>query len=506
MKRLSLAMLLALAAPTFATVTFDFESAAQLDSTIVSGNESNFIRTTAQAQSGTNGLRFDYSTEDAFQSWTYDLPFTIQDGTISVWFHDSIGVDGASHPTKIGGSIILEDKDSPQDFLAVEIFNGPYPFSQPGAPNYFLTRGNAAAASTFKSNYFGDRTIGWHQVVFTLAAAQSSVAVDGVQNADGLGVVAGPGTNKNLRLRFMAWSPTNGGSTTNANNWVNNPTPIAGVTIDPAYVTYDDLTITATTPTANSVTEGFEIVSGTATYDTPAVFMGPAAHDNPQMKNLVPQWGIVTEAAKVRTGAQALHFAGGSPLFKSLVFDLSAAAPGDITLAFHDALGADSAFDKVGGAVTIEQASDPRNFIALEIWNAAYPFSNDPSPGVPNYYFYRGTGAGNPADFNSGYFGNRSVGWQNVTISLTATTSKIAVNGVENARGTGIVFGPGLNDGLRLRLIADSPSLGGGKNWADPSYDELGYLYLNKTASYVTFDDIVLPLPAGTSVGDWQLF
>ena len=501
------ALLLALAVPAFSAVTFDFETSTQLSSPLISGDKTRFIRTTSHAQSGTNGLKFDYSTEDHFQSWTYDLPFTIQDGTISVWFYDSIGIDGSPFPSKVGGSIILEDKDSLQDFLAVEIWNGPYPGSQPGAPNYFLTRGNASANSTFKSNYFGDRGIGWHQVVFTLNATQSKVTVDGVENADTLGIVAGPGTNKNLRLRFMADSATNGGSPTNANNWVNNPTP-SSLAIIPDYVYYDDLTVTATTPAANTVTEGFEVVSGTPTYDAPEVFMTSAKHDNVQMDNLVPQWKIETAAAKVHSGTQSIHFGGGNPLFKSLTFDLATAVPGDITLSLYDALGVDGTFDKIGGSVILEQVSNPRNFIALEVWNAPYPFSGDPDPSAPNYFLYKGNGAaGSSANFYSRYFGNRSTAWQTVKIVLTATDSRILVNNVENSNGAGLVLGPGLNDGpLRLRLMGDSPSLGGAKNWADSSFDELDYLYLNKTASYLTFDDVVLPITAPSAVQDWNLF
>jgi len=478
-----------------AQVTYTFEGSNPLDSSLIGGDKSNFVTSTAQAVSGSQSLRFDYSTPDPFQSWTYDMPFTIENGQISVWFYDALGDNRDFN--KYGGSIILEDADTPGDFVAVEIWNAPYPGAEP-VKNYFITRGSAAGATTFRSTYFGDRSVGWHQVVFNLTPSASTVTVDGIENASGAGIISGPGTSDNLRLRFMAWSASNGGFS----NWTTNPAPSTGLAVTSDYVYFDDLTITATTPTAQSRTEGFEVVSSVATYDAPTEFMGPTGFDNPYMKGFVPQWGPNTNASFVRTGAQSFHFVGSDPTFKSLTFDLSTAVPGDITLSFYDLLGSDVGFDKVGGSIIIEQVSDPANFIAAEIWNAPYPSAE----ATKNYFITKGTSASQATTFRSGYFGDRSVGWQNVTISLTPTTSQIRINGIENANSAGILTGPGINDGIRLRLMADSPSCGGFTNYRHPSTTELNYLYLDKSQPYLLFDDVSLPVPVPSSVDGWMSY
>jgi hypothetical protein len=229
--------------------------------------------------------------------------------------------------------------------------------------------------------------------------------------------------------------------------------------------------------------------------------MGPTGFDNPFMKGLVPQWSPNTTATFVRTGDQSLAFSSTDPTFKSVTFDLTSATPGEITLNMYDALGDDRGFDKIGGAIMIEQISDASNFIAAEVWNATYP-SAEP---VKNYYVTKGS-TGNPATtFRSTYFGDRAVGWQSVRIVLTATESRILINNIENASAAGVLTGPGLNDGIRLRLMADSPSCGGFTNYAHSSTTELQHLYLTKTAPYLYFDDIVLPV-ATSSTQDWMSF
>jgi hypothetical protein len=491
----------ALLLPAPAQTVFDFESADQLgDSSLVSGDIANFVQTNEQALTGSESLRFDYSTPDAYQSWTYDIPFALESGTLSVWFHDALG--GNVDFDKFGGSIILEEIANPANFLAVEVWNAPYPASgdpSPGAPNYYVTRGNSGGPTTFNSRYFGDRSVGFHQVVFTVAAGQSTVTVDGVENANGAGLILGPGSSAGIRLRFMAWSASNGGF----GSWVTDATPQAGFTIDTPYLAFDDLEVTAITPAADTRTEGFEIESGTATYDTPAEFMGPSLHDNPFMDNVVPQWNVTTDSGVVHGGAQALLFTNEDPVLKSIAFDLSAASPGQITFSFFDLFGPDASFDKVGGAIIVERISDPSNFIAAEIWNAPYPVSGDPTPGAPNYYATKGS-AGNPAtDFRSRYFGDRVAGWNSATITLSATESRIAINGIENSDGAGLMIGPGLNDGVRLRFMADSPSCGGFTNYA--LVDELNYLYLGKSEPYLYFDDVSLPV-APAAVSDWALY
>jgi len=486
-----------------AQTTFDFEGPTPTNSPLISGDQANYIASTDQAISGTQSLKFDYSTPDAFQSWTYDMPFTLTDGTISVWFHDSVGPEALG--TKFGGSIILENVNDPSDFIAVEIWNFPYPASgdpSPGVPNYYLTRSTNPSAAMLYSRYFGDRSIGFHQVVFNVTGAGSSVTVDGIQNANGAGVVSGPGGTGGLRLRFMAWSATDGGF----GNWTTDTDPTPSIDIVSPYITIDDLVITATAPAANTRAEGFEIESGTATYDAPTEFMGPSGFDNPFMKNLVPQWNPITEAARVHSGAQAFAFTNEDPVFKSLAIDLSSATPGTITLNMYDTLGPDLGFDKIGGAVILEQTSNPANFIALEVWNAPYPASADPSPGVANYYLTKGVGGSQATSLYSRYFGDRTVGWNTVTIELGATSSKILVNGIENANLGGLVTGPGLNDGVTLRIMNDSPTCGGFTNYADPATTELQYLYLGKTEPYLLFDDITVPVGGPSAAGDWNLY
>ena len=499
--RLATAALLALSALGLhapAQTVFDFETPDQLaNSALVSGDVANFPTTNEQGLASDNSIRFNYATEDPYQSWTYDMPFAIDTGTVSVWFYDTRGAD-ATFDT-YGGSIILEEVNNPANFLAVEVWNGPYPFGgdpSPGAPNYYITRGSATGPTTFNSRYFGDRSVGFHEVVFNIQPSGSTVTVNGIENAGGTGIITGPASTTPLRLRFMAWSASDGGFS----NWVTSTTP-STLSVGPGYIYIDDLTVIATTPTANSRTESFEIVTGTATYDTAGEFMGSPANDNPFMAGLVPQWTPTTNATFVRTGTQALGFTGGQPLFKSLLFDLTDAEPGSITLSFYDAFGPDSSFDDVGGAIMIEQTANPGNFLAAEIWNAPYPAAGDPTPGAPNYYITRGT-AGNPVtNFSSRYFGNRQVGWNTVEIVLTATESRIVINGVENSNGAGVITGPGLNDGIRLRLMADSPSCGGFTNYT--LANELQYLYLNKTTPYVYFDQLSLPVSSVLSVAHW---
>ncbi|HMX62018.1 MAG TPA: hypothetical protein PKD58_03035, partial [Candidatus Sumerlaeota bacterium] len=183
-----------------AVVTFDFEDPSQLDNALFGGDKKYFTTTTEQGDASANSFRFDYSTPDAFQSFTYDIPITMTDGTISLWFYDSVGPVAGFAPTKWGGSIILEDASAPADFLAVEIWDGAYPPSgdpTPGAPNYFLSRGTATptVGASFNSRYFGDRSVGWHNVVFTLSGASSTVSVDGISNSEGAPTpLTGPGT------------------------------------------------------------------------------------------------------------------------------------------------------------------------------------------------------------------------------------------------------------------------------------------------------------------------
>lgn len=477
---------------------FDFETTSQLSaSPVVSGDLSNFAIQSEQAQTGSGSLRFDYTVADPFQSFTYDIPHAgMTAGTISVWFYDALGSDVGFN--KYGGSIILENKNNPADFYAVEIWNGPYPAGDPASnKNYYLTQGNGSNAASFSSGYLGDRSIGWHQVVFTISATETTVSVDGISNANGSasplkGPGAGTDASANLRLRFMAWSASNGGF----GNWYANPTPQTALVPQTNYVYFDDLAITATAPAAASHTQGFEILSGTPEYDAAASFMVSSSYDNPYMSGFVPTF--VATNAVAHGGTQSIAFSNAVPPFKSLDFDLATASPGELTLKFYDSLGNNTGFDKLGGAIMIEEVANPANFIALEIWNAPYP-SGDP---VKNYYLTKGT-AGNPAtSFSSGYFGDRSVGWQHVSIELLPGSSRIRVNGIENANGAGLRTGPGLNAGIRLRLLADSPSCGGFTNHVTAT--ELNYLYLTKNATYVYYDNIVFPAAPASVGNSWM--
>ncbi|MCC6545635.1 hypothetical protein IT570_00595 [Candidatus Sumerlaeota bacterium] len=492
--------------------TIDFETPNQLNDAIFGGDKKYFTITNEQSDgAGSQSFRFDYTTPDAFQSFTYDLPITIGDGTISLWFYDSVGAAGGPFPTKFGGSIILEDANSPADFLAVEIWDGPYPPASdptPGAPNYFLSRGTSTptVGSSFNSRYFGDRSVGWHNVVFTLSGASSTVSIDGISNSEGSPTpLTGPGTTgKTLRLRFMAWSPTNDGSS----NWTIPPTPTY-LAVDPDYVRYDDFTFTATTPSPASATQGFEGAPPTAEFDIASSPMVSGAVDNPLMHGFVPAFTVTTDQA--HEGTQSAKFANQIPIKKGLTVDLSTIfanagiTSGQVSFRFYDSFGGDTGFDKMGGTVLVESVSDPTNYIGFEIWNGPYPTS-DFNGGNKNYYAVRGgTPPGTPPVFFSNYFGDRSVGWHTVNVDLDSATSKFTIDGVENLNTTGLRTGPGLGTpgGIRLRFMIDSASVAGGGNYA--LNDELNQLYdLVKTPTYLYYDNLTIPV--ATSVQDWTVY
>jgi hypothetical protein len=98
-----------------------------------------------------------------------------------------------------------------------------------------------------------------------------------------------------------------------------------------------------------------------------------------------------------------------------------------------------------------------------------------------------------------------------VEILLAADASRIRVDGVENDNGAGLIAGPGLSSNPRLRIMADSPSLGGFNNWressawSDPETPELDVLYLEKYADYLFFDDLEIPVPPNAA-GSWTMY
>ena len=126
-------------APVSADVTFDFENANPLNSSLVSGNVVNFATTIEQTHGGAKALKFVDPVPDPFESWTYTAPFSITSGTVTVWVYDSRGASAfQANPAfaKWGGSIILEDAANPSDFGAVEISELPY-----GPARYYATEG-----------------------------------------------------------------------------------------------------------------------------------------------------------------------------------------------------------------------------------------------------------------------------------------------------------------------------------------------------------------------------
>lgn len=491
------------AAVASAQAVFTFESSSTFESTppvAVTGDTQYFVRSTAQSQgTGANSLRFDYTTPPGFTSFTYDLPIALTEGTISVWFYDAVGAAGAVFPPagtpEWGGSIILEDANNPADFGAVEISNLGY-----GGPAYYGTEGTVdrlAINDRFDSSgSLGVRSVGWHQVTFTVGATSSTISVNGGTSTE----VGAPGGDKTLRLRFMIGSASNGGFGPQEKNWFLAGTPSGSWNVRTTpWVFYDDLSFTATAPAAASASIGFE----TGQVDSPAVFMASPKVDVPEMRGFVPAWGVNTNASFVRTGTQSIYFDNNILPFRNIAFDLSNATPGIATIWFYDTEGptlpANQLLAKVGGSIIMESGLNPNNFLAVEVNTWEYPVSGDPTPGAPNYYLTNGTAGG----FNSRYFGNRQVGWNRVDIHLEATRSRFVVNGVENSNGAGIVYGPGLDTNPTLRIMADSASSGGFSNWR--TIDELDTLYMQTNDPYVYYDNISLPV-APTNAQDWTMY
>ena len=504
--RLVLSMLLLTllcAAPARAQLHLDFETTGQLQNTIVGGDTALFTEAPGLSHGGgSKALKFSPPATQSYRSFTYDEPTGMTTGTITIWFYDVTGSTTVLSPLDAtwGLSIILEDADNPSDFGAVEICDLPYGATRP----YYATEGsvNRLTPQTFDSSLPMTRSLGWHRVDFTVGQTITLISVDGAPASR----CAAPGGEKNLRLRFMADSASVGGFS----NWTTNPGP--SYPAAPGKVYIDDIAFAETFPAAETRTLGFEGSGATADYDIVSEFMGPTPHSEPLMSGFVNTFDIGTTTTHAGTGAAV--FANGTPPLQSLTFDLAgldSSTTQTATVWFHDALGAEGLADKLGGAIILEDGSNPANFIALEIWNFPYPFD----PGIPNYYLtarpFPSGNTGNGSGFYSRYFGDRSIGWHKVEIVMNATSSRILVDGIENANGLGRVTGPGLNANPRLRIMADSPSMGGSDNyasnalWLDPTSPELNILYLTKDADYVRFDDITLPL-AVTATKAWMVY
>lgn len=494
---LSGAMAVALAGNAPAEVTFSFEEADPLAASLISGDKASFATDSTHARTGSKSVRFVGGPPAPFESWTYDVPFAITSGTITIWFYDARGESAVNFnpaAARWGGSVILEDADNPSDFGAVEICEFAY-----GGPAgaYYATEGSVdrgVAGDRFDSNSLPGRTVGHHKIEFVVGPAETIVKVDG-QAADEIRAPGGDG--RTLRLRIMADSATAGSS----GNWVTSTATGPRVTLTP-WIYYDDLSFDAELPAPASHTMGFEVVSGTAEYDTAGEYMVAPAHDNPNMAGFVNQWDVITSTAVARSGERAAYFAHPPATFQSLVFDLSAAAPGTTaTVWFYDAEGPSTVFDKFGGSVIVESGLNPAEFLAVEIWNAPYPYGG----GTPNYYLTKGSaGTPNSGMLYSRKLGDRGIGWHKVEIGLYADYSLLFVDGETDAEGTGIILGPGLDKSPKLRLMADSATSGGFSNWV--GVDELQTAYVQSTDPYIFYDDITLPVAGNTSVADWAIY
>lgn len=503
-------VLLFVPAVAHALTIFDFESTDPLNQSLVSGNKANFAVTTEQARSGSQSIKFVDAKLEPFESWTYDLPFAVTSGTVTVWFYDARG-PAAFQPNPIqarwGGSIILEDANNPADFVAVEICDLPY-----FGGRYYGTEGivdRKVSPDKFDGPCFPLRSVGWHRVDFTLGPTETNVFVDGLPATE----VAGPGTTtQTLRLRIMHGSASNG-SVTGAPpgflppgyqpNWFTTAAAFAEPE-DILWVFYDDLSIVANTPAPNTHTMGFEIISGTPEYDTYAVpFPVPVpANDNVYMNGFVNQWETTTTAAYVRSGVQSASFVRNPHAFRSVAFDLSGQPAGSLVQVwFYDARGPEALMTNYGGSIILESGINNADFTAVEIWNHPYPASGDPTPGGPNYYLTKGQASGTPPNsFDSRVFGNRTVGWHRVDITLGAATSTITVDGIGDPAKA---VGPGLNTNPKLRLMADSATAGGYSNWR--TVNELQHVYGHITlAPYVYYDDLVIG--GSAAARDWALF
>jgi len=496
------AILAAAIAPACADITFDFETPGQLQSARVGGDLVSFATTTEHGHnSSATSLKFVDLGPEPYENFTYDIPFdTFTSGIISLYIYDTRGSYNLGHVSpKSGGSIIVEDKNNPQDFVAFEVLT--YPYGGGGLiPAYYGTEGTVDRLKPndrFDISSLPTRTIGFHKVEFHVSATDTRLFVDGRQATE----VAGPGSTSQLRLRFMADSPSNGGTLSGQpETWVTTPRDYSVYAGEWLY--FDDLRIARELPSVSVHTNGFEIISGTPEYDRAGEpgqpgTAGVPPHDNIYMSNFVNQWDVTTSATAVRTGAQAAWFSNETPNLRSITFDLTGAqANTTATVYFYDALGQDVGGDK-DNSIIIENANDPAEFLAVEVNNWQYPYF---AP-IKNYYLTEGTGS-----FWSGTFPGRTIGWHKVEIGFYPTHTLIALDGFVGHRNNpaNIAHGPGLDKPLRLRLMADGATQGGFGNWT--TVNELTALYHMSTAPYVYYDNIMLPVPPAAAVSEWQLY
>ena len=217
-----------------------FMGPAPFDNTNMAGfvNQWDISTSAATVHSGDNSASFT-NPAAKFKSIAFDVSAATPGTTATVYFYDTEGTSTAFD--KMGGSIIIENGSNPSEFMAVEIWNAPYPQlptpdPTPGGANYYLTKSGSALAS----RKFGNRGIGWHKVEIGLYATHSVIYVDGVVDSQGTGIVQGPGLDKSPRIRLMGDSASSGG--------FDNYTTVGELqttylqTRDP-YVYYDDITL-----------------------------------------------------------------------------------------------------------------------------------------------------------------------------------------------------------------------------------------------------------------------
>ncbi len=491
-------------------VVIDFEGPNPLASPLISGDLANFAGSSEFADSGTQSVRFQDNTPEPYESWSYVLPEGFETGTVTLWFRSLVDVDPQLDANTWGAAFLIEDLDNRADFGAVEISNSVF-----GPQRQFWGSEGAedrlVAGDRFESNSFPNRDEEWHEVTFEITPEITLVKVDGIASDEiaAPGSEVSPGVPRRLGFRHVAGSPTNGGF----QNYITGPNPDSfTVRAAPRRVFIDDFSVNQATPSVLAQAIGFEIVNGTADYDTPTI-----QSVSPKV-DIIPQRGFVNtfvvadiaeeeDSDNIRTGSGSATFDPSEKRLRRLEFDLSDAEPGSITLKFYDSLGQDTGRNKFGGSIVLQDGIDPTKWIAIEIWNFNFPAS---SP-LGDYRYFGSTSVGQPATFSSfrsNYFGPRTVGWQDVEIILTETESRIRVNGLENVGnfnagpGAGLQIGPGLNRNPRLLLLADSASQGGSRNFAQ--IDELDQQYESTgttvSTPYVWYDTITLPIPATAGI------
>jgi len=172
-------------------------------------------------------------------------------------------------------------------------------------------------------------------------------------------------------------------------------------------------------------------------------------------------------------------------------FDLTS---GTITTWFYDARGSTALTPhgspqpaRWGGAIIIEDKSNPADFGAVEISEMPYG---------PKYYATEGSvnrGFTGSDKFDSNSLAMRSVGFHKVEFHISANESKIYIDGLLADE----VSGPGsTGNNLRLRFMYDSPSNAGSSsgNWITaPSTESRGRVDADgNVPDWIFYDDVTI--------------